>query len=90
MSFDLGPDTWRGEHLITVPRAPKPEPGQPPKGFVPDAIRSNIHRLAREGKSCPQIARELGLMSHMVRNLLLRDGVDFVREKNATNGKVKR
>lgn len=86
MTFDLGPDTWRGEHLIVIPRAPKPEPTATPKGFVSEHIKARVYDMARKGEFIPKIAQHTGLNAAKVRDLLIKAGIDFKRAKAPTTG----
>ena len=87
MTFDLGPDNWRGEHLIVIPRAPKPEPAATPKGFVSKHIKDRVYDMARKGEFVPKIAQHTGLTAGKVRDLLIKEKIDFKRAKPATTGR---
>ena len=87
MSINPPQDDWRGEHLIRVPRAPKPEPSAPPKGFVSEHIKNRVYDMARKGEFVPKIAQRTGLTAGKVRDLLIKEKIDFKRAKPATTGR---
>lgn len=89
MSLNPSQDDWRGEHLIRVPRAPKPE-APPPKGYLPPDIKARVYDMGRNGSFVPQIAKATGLTVARVRAMLIQEGIDFKRAKLSATGKRKR
>ena len=87
MSMDQHHD-WRGTHFLRIPRAPKPEPA-PARGHVDDDLKAAVFRMARDGKTCPEIVAATGMKHAKVRHMLLKSGIEFTREKGpaATKGK---
>jgi hypothetical protein len=81
-------EDWRGEHLWHVPRAPKPDPVSPPRGFISDHVHAKICRLGREGLICGKIAQQTGVSVWKVRDVLTRAGIDYALGKPATVKRV--